>query len=110
MRWAPWLVLAGMLIPARGNADGGTLRLSQAQGPFVISVFTAPAPLRVGTADVSVLVQRRAGSAVLLDASVELRARGPDGTLVIQSASRARATTGLLHTALLALPSPGRWR
>ncbi len=47
---------------------------------------------------------------MLLDATVELRARGPDGTLVVQPASRARATTGLLHTALLALPSPGRWR
>jgi hypothetical protein len=110
MRRPLWLVLAGMLVPAPGHADGGTLRLSQAEGPFVISVFTAPAPLRVGTADVSVLVQRRAGNAVLLDATVELRTRAPDGTLAVQPASRAQATTGLLHAALLALPSAGRWR
>ena len=110
MRRPVWLVLAGMLVPTPGHADGGTLRLSQAEGPFVISVFTAPAPLRVGTADVSVLVQRRAGSAVLLDATVELRARAPDGTVTVQPASRARANTGLLQSALLALDAPGRWR
>lgn len=110
MRCPLVLVLAAMLVPAPGHADGGTLRLSQAEGPFVISVFTAPAPLRVGTADVSVLVQSRAGGAVLLDASVELRTRAPDGTLAAQPASRAQASTGLLHAALLALSSPGRWR
>lgn len=110
MRWPIGLVLAGLLVPAPGHADGGTLRLLQAEGPFVISVFTAPAPLRVGTADISVLVQRRAGGAVLLDATVELRARAPDGTFVAQPASRARATTGLLHAGLVALSSPGRWR
>jgi hypothetical protein len=104
------LLVAGVLAPAPGRADGGTLRLSQADGPFVISVFTAPAPLRVGTADVSVLVQRRAGGAVQLDAIVELRTRAPDGTLAVQPASRAQATTGILYAALLALSSPGRWQ
>jgi hypothetical protein len=110
MRRLRMLVLAGLLVPAPGHADGGTLRLSQAEGPFAISVFTAPAPLRVGTADVSVLVQRRAGGAVLLDATVELRTRAPDGTLAVQPATRAQATRGLFHAALVALPSPGRWQ
>jgi hypothetical protein len=110
MRRPLLLVLAGMLVPILGHADGGTLRLSKAEGPFVISVFTAPAPLRVGIADVSVLVQRRDGGAVLLDAVVELRTRAPDGTLGLTAASHAQASTGFLHAAPLALPSAGRWQ
>jgi hypothetical protein len=110
MRCRFWLLLAVVLVPATTRGDGGTLRLSRAEGPFVISVFTAPVPLRVGTADVSVLVQRRSENATLLDATVELRTRAPDGTLAVQPASRAHAATGLLHAATVALPSPGRWR
>ena len=41
-------------------ADGGTVRLSEEQGRYRITVFTAPAPLRAGPVDVSVLVQEAA--------------------------------------------------
>jgi hypothetical protein len=75
----------------------------------VVSIFTAPEPLRVGSADVSVLVQRRDSAAVVLDASVELRVRAPDATTRMLAASRALATNRLMQAAPLELPAAGRW-
>ena len=43
-------------------ADGGTLRTRQQAGPFIVSIFTAPEPLRAGPVDVSVLVQSSGGT------------------------------------------------
>jgi hypothetical protein len=114
MRW-PAPILAAAFLPVAvvagpALADGGTLRLTRAAGPFVISVFTAPEPLRVGSADVSVLVERRAAAAVLLDATVELEVRAADGTERTVVASHATASNRLLQAALLELPDPGRWQ
>ncbi len=91
-------------------ADGGTLRLTRAAGPFVVTLFTAPEPLVVGSADVSVLVQQRSSAVVLLDATVALRVRAPDGAE--QQLQAAHATTGnrLFQSALVELSQPGRWR
>ena len=92
------------------RADGGALRVTRAAGPFVVSVFTAPEPLRVGRADVSVLVQSQANNEVLLGANVELRLRGPDGAEQTLAASHAMATNRLLQSAQVELPSPGQWQ
>lgn len=107
------LLLAAVCLWARGGlalADGGTLRLTRAAGPFVVTVFTAPEPLVVGAADVSVLVQQRGSSAVLLDATVALRVRAPDGTERRLPASHATVGNRLLQAALLPLSQPGRWQ
>ena len=100
-----WIVLLGGV----AYADGGTLRLSRASGPFVVSVFTTPEPLRAGPADVSVLVQARDGGAMVLDAAVGLRLRAPDGTEQQPAATHAAATNRLLWAANVTLPVPGRW-
>jgi hypothetical protein len=92
------------------RADGGTLRLSRTAGAFVVSAFTAPEPLRVGRADVSVLVQNHASGEVQLGANVELRLRAPDGTEQTLPASHAMATNRLLQSAQVELSSPGRWQ
>ena len=86
------------------------MRLSQTAGSFVVSVFTAPEPLRVGRADVSVLVQRQTSDEVLLGANVEVHLRGPDGAEQTLLASHAMATNRLLQSVQAALSSPGRWR
>jgi hypothetical protein len=90
-------------------ADGGTLRLSRASGPFVVSVFTTPEPLRAGAADVSVLVQSQSGGAVVLDAAVGLRLRAPDGTEQRLVATHGAAANRLLFAANVTLPVSGRW-
>jgi hypothetical protein len=89
-------------------ADGGRMRLRQTAGPFVLTVFTAPEPLAVGPADVSVLVQDAATGNVVLDADVEIRVRPMDGVRTV----RYTAATGrnrLLRQATVDLPFSGRW-
>jgi hypothetical protein len=99
------LLFGSLLLAGVAHGDGGVLRLSQASGPFVVSVFTAPEPLRAGSAEVSVLVQAR--GTVLVDAAVELRLRAPDGTT--QTLAATRANNQLLRSALVELRIPGRW-
>jgi hypothetical protein len=101
------LAVGSLLFAAVARADGGVLRLSQASGPFVISVFTAPEPLRAERAEVSVLVQ--AESSVVLDALVELRLRAPGGVEQTLAATRAAAGNQLLQSASVELRPAGRW-
>ncbi|HEX4150166.1 MAG TPA: hypothetical protein VHY20_14310, partial [Pirellulales bacterium] len=54
------LCLAAILCaawPQHACADGGTLRMVQETGGYRITVYTAPAVIRVGPIDISVLVQ-----------------------------------------------------
>jgi hypothetical protein len=93
-------------------ADGGAVQLQQADGAFVITVFTAPTPLRAGVADISVLVQTRDGSEAVLDADVrlELRSSTNDGATVRAAATREQATNKLLYAATVNVPSTGSWQ
>jgi hypothetical protein len=107
MRARSALILGSLLLAGVARGDGGILRLSQASGPFVLSVFTAPEPLRVGRAEVSVLVQAR--GSIVLDAPVELRVRAPDGAEETLAVTRAAANNQLLQSAFVELRTPGRW-
>ena len=60
-----------MALQRGARADGGLLRARQAAGPFIVSIFTAPEPLRAGPVDVSVFVQSSEGD-VLTDAVVDI--------------------------------------
>jgi hypothetical protein len=93
-------------------ADGGTLRLSRVAGDVRISVFTSPTPPRVGTIDVSVLVQDAKSGAVRLGRPVRVRAwpvEEPAHELEA-AASHDLATNKLLQAAHLDLDRPGLWR
>lgn len=89
------------------SADGGFVRASERLGTYTVTVFTAPTPLRVGPADVSVLVQQPDG-AVVLDVPIAVTLRGA-GAEVRAEATRAQATNKLLHAALLEIPAAGAW-
>jgi hypothetical protein len=95
--------------PARG--DGGTVRLRERRGPYEITVFTSPTPLRAGPVDFSVLVQDADSGEPVPDARVKLvlTARDrPRGALHL-NASPEMATNKLLQAAVFALPEPGWW-
>jgi hypothetical protein len=86
--------------------------VSRPAGPFVLTVFTAPTPLSVGRADVSVMVQDRSSLAPVLDARVALKltfAAGGREPLRVE-ATRAHATNRLLYAATVTLPAAGEWR
>lgn len=93
-------------------ADGGLVRASGEQAGLRVTLFTTPTPLRVGSADVSVLVQDARTRDALLDAVVEVRLEPPGGgdALVSARLDRASATNKLLQAATLALAEPGRFR
>ncbi|HME09621.1 MAG TPA: hypothetical protein VKG25_21360 [Bryobacteraceae bacterium] len=100
---ALWLTLAALFAwPLFG--DGGALQLQQNAGPYLVSVFAAPAPLRAGPVDLSVLVQDRVARTPVLDADVLIHLRGET-----VNASRDQAQNKLLYAVTVKLSEPGEW-
>jgi hypothetical protein len=107
------LIIALVLGPiSLVRADGGTVRLSERQGAYQVTVFTQPTPCRAGPVDVTVLLQDAAASEPITDAQVTLTATPANGTRppVTMSAEAGSATNRLLYGALLNLAEPGQWR
>jgi hypothetical protein len=103
-----WLSVGCGGAPVRG--DGGTVRLRERKGPYEISVFTAPTPLRAGAVDISVLVQDAGSGDPVPEArvTVSLAARpGRHGQK--QQATTEAATNKLLRAALFEIPRAGWW-
>jgi YtkA-like protein len=103
------LVAAVLAFSSRAQADGGFVELHQEAGPFVVTVFAAPGPLRAGPVDISVLVQDRPSGQPVLDAEVFVRLEGPGATTLVERATREAAQNKLLYSALLNLPEAGQW-
>ena len=97
-----------LAIASRAQADGGRVRMHQTAGPFALTVFTAPEPLTVGSAEVSVLVQDALTGEAVLDADVEIRLRPLDAVETVQYAARP-GNNRLFRQATVNLSSPGRW-
>ncbi len=94
-------------------ADGGTVQLQQQSGPYLVTVFSEPVPVRVGRVDLSVLCQRTADKSPVLDARVLLHLRRPGGGDILEYTVPARhdkATNKLLYAGALDVPTPGLWR
>ena len=100
-----------LLLAARADGDGGAIQLRQADGPFLVTVFTAPTPLRAGPVDVSVLVQTRAGNDPVLDADVlvTLVSSSGDGSAIRTAATRTQATNKLFYATAVNVPAEGSW-
>jgi hypothetical protein len=92
------------------RADGGTMRMSEKRGSFLITVFTAPAPFREGPVDISVLVQDVTTGEPVPQAQVTVRMTKPGQPALEYPATREAATNKLLHAAQFELPEPGGWR
>lgn len=103
------LLAFGWLAPTLALADGGAVRLRGGSDEWILTVFTAAEPLRVGLADLSVLVQRRDTGEALLDADVTLTLSPPGGEPFRRQATRAQATNKLLHSTVVDLSAPGVW-
>ena len=109
-------LLALTMIAGSGEvvrADGGRLVRVERTNGWIVSVFVAPDPPRVGPVDVSVLVQEESSGSVIVDAdiAVTLTAAGDaEGVTTSAPASRAQATNKLLQSALLTAPSAGDWQ
>jgi hypothetical protein len=105
---AAWICAAW---PQHAWADGGTLRIAQETQGYRITVFTAPAVIRVGPIDTSVLVQDAETGEPFGDARVSVRMtlRTDPSQSIDATASHEVATNKLLQAALLTLPRAGDW-
>jgi hypothetical protein len=107
------LVVALLSNTALLLADGGTLVLRKRAGPFRITIFSSPQPLRVGPADLSVMVQQLTNESPVLDAKVSLHLTHShtEGIReVYVPATHAEATNKLLYAARVNLPTAGSWQ
>jgi len=105
------LLAALLLAPITASADGGVVRVRQASGPFLISIFTPSDPLRAGPIDVSVLVQDGSSGDPILDATVNLAIQtlDSDRARFLARATHQQATNKLLQAATVKMPAAGRW-
>lgn len=117
MRSLPTLsLLLTLLLIAAGSpkamADGGVVRASGGEGPWTITLFSAPTPFRAGPVDLSVMVQHPETDQAVLDATVNIMLRPLDGqaTTMLAEATREQATNKLMYAALLELPAGGSWQ
>jgi hypothetical protein len=105
------LLMAGVLASPLAHGDGGTVQLHEASGPFLVTVFALPEPLRVGAIDTSVLVQDRQTGRVILDATVDLAFQpvGDASPRFLTHASHAEAKNKLLQAGMIDVQAPGWW-
>ena len=91
------LVIAIFFSSSQLFADGGTLRLAQLYGNLQVSVFTTPAVLRVGSIDVSVLVQDAATGKIRDDNEISIVMKSIDRPeLILQKSATSDIATNKL--------------
>jgi len=117
-RWLRSMTVAGslclaelMLCVSLARADGGAIQFTRASNGYTITVFTSPVPVRVGVAELSVLVQDANFRALSPDIAVHITAcsaNRPDRRLSSEATAVA-ATNKLFRVARIGFPEPGGW-
>lgn len=109
-----FLAFLALALPSSAVANGGGItQLSrQPAGPYLVTATTSPSPLKVGLADVSVLVERADTEDLISDAHVSISAQPVDGGVTASTfaATHEQATNKLFYAANVALPQPARWQ
>ena len=90
-------------------ADGGQVVLSESAGALRVTLLAAPAPLRAGPVDLSVLVQDEENAPVF-DAAIEVSLHPPDGHEALHVKTEGRAANRLFQELRLVLDRPGTWQ
>lgn len=109
MRFALMLLMMAGPMAAIARGDGGMVRLARVQGPYRVSVFTSPNPVRVGPVDISVLVQDAFSGKAVGDVQVSVRL-GKSGEILSQPATVENATNKLFRAALFDVTDAGMWQ
>lgn len=105
------VLLLAVLVRPTLFGDGGTLQFRGDTPELSVTVFTAPAPLPVGPADISVLLQKRETSEPVLDAEVSIFMRAvASGSEIRVRATHEQAQNKLLYAAPLTLSESGKWQ
>ena len=102
-----------LAICERASGDGGAVLLRGTDGGLEVTLFGEPAPLRVGEADLSVLVQDAASGATVLDGEIAVLLVPPAGSPLPEMRARPdveHARNKLLRAATVRFDATGPWR
>lgn len=102
-------IASGPAIP-RAQAHGGFAQFTKAAGPFVVTVFTTPSPLRAGPVDISLLIQGRENGQPVLDCAALVQLRKDDAMSIRSEATHEAAQNKLLYAAQVKVPESGVWQ
>ena len=95
--------------PFPAHADGGAVQFQKSTGPFVITVFTTPTPLRVGAVDFSLMIQSRENQQPVLDCQALVQLHKEGAMSIRCEATHEAAQNKLLYAAQVNIPEPGEW-
>lgn len=108
-------LLASTTTGARAHGGGTPRLVNEPVGPYWVSVWTAPEPVRVGDVHFTVGVAepgegREAGQAVLgADVRVRLQPVAGDGAPLTATASNQEASNRLFYETDVTIPAEGQW-
>ena len=104
------VVAAGATVTVPAFANGGIVRISnEPVGPWLVTVYSSPTPLRTGEVDISTLVLDSAGQIVDVPITVDAAPIGFVAEAVHSPADRRQATNKLFKAAKFDIGVPGRW-
>ena len=103
------IAIAGIPDITRTRADGGAVQFEKAAGPFVVTVFTTPTPLRAGPVDISLMIQSRDNQQPALDCQALVQLRREGAVSIRSEATHEAAQNKLLYAAQMDIPEPGLW-
>jgi hypothetical protein len=104
------LLVALATFTAPALANGGIVRISHRPvGPWFVTVYSAPNPLRTGQLDISALVQDSTDEIIDIPVMVDAEPVGFAAESVEQPATRRQATNKLFKAAKFPVETPGRW-
>jgi hypothetical protein len=106
--------------PAQAHGGGEPQLVNAQAGPYRVSAWTQPEPIRVGTMHLSIAVSESPGPGsggeetgdLVLDAAVQVQMNpmSRPGPGLVTSASREDAVNKLLYEADMELPAEGQWQ
>lgn len=91
------------------HADGGVVQFEKSAGPFVVTVFTTPSPLRAGRVDISLMIQSRENEQPVLDCQAFIQLRKEGAVSIRCEATHEAAQNKLLYAAPIKISEPGLW-
>lgn len=85
------------------------MQFTKAAGPFAVTVFATPSPLRAGPVDISLMIQQSNNQQPLLDCDVEIELRKEGESTICSAATHEAAQNKLFYAAQVRIPEPGVW-
>lgn len=104
-----FIAIAWFASLTQARADGGTVQFEKSAGPFVITAFTTPAPLRAGPVDISLMIQSSENQQPVLDCRAFVQLRKEGAMSISSEATHEAAQNKLLYAAQVQVPESGLW-